>query len=361
MKKKLAALFPRRWQDGVCSIVLMVSTVDISLLLQPIGADENHASLIMVLGVLFVSRFTNGYFYGTVSALVAAVLTNYIFMSPYYQFELQDPSYTMTFVVMLCVAMVTSTMTSHIKKQEQIQIEAERERLRANLMRSMGHDLRTPLTSIIGCTDAILDTSNHLTQDEVYNLLVNMRDEAEWMISMVENLLSVTRVGGASCQLTKRPEVPEEIVGEVLEKFEKHYPSVSVDVEVPDTWIEIPMDGMLIEQVLYNLMENAAVHGQASEIRVTVTCDRQYARFTVDNNGQGIPEDRLKDLGTAFMNMTDTNAGDQKQNMGIGVMVCRDIIRAHQGEFGIRNLPEGGAEAYFTLPMEEEQHGTHQR
>lgn len=349
---RLAKLFPRRWQDGVCTIVLMAATVDISLLLQPIGADLSHASLIMVLGVLFVSRFTDGYLYGTIAALFAAFITNYIFMFPYYRFELQDPNYTMTFVVMICVAMVTSTMTSHIKKQEQIQIEAERERLRANLMRSMGHDLRTPLTSIIGCTDTILDPNNHLTRNEAHNLLVNMRDEAEWMISMVENLLSVTRVGGTSCHLTKRPEVPEEIIGEVLEKFDKHCPNISVDVSVPDLWIEVPMDGILIEQVLYNLLENAVVHGQASEIKICVTCDKQYAKFVVTNNGQNIPEDKLRDLGTTFMEMTNTSSGDQKRYMGIGVMVCRDIIRAHQGEFGIMNMPLGGTEVYFTLPME---------
>ena len=240
------------------------------------------------------------------------------------------------------------------------QIEAERERLRANLLRAVGHDLRTPLTSIIGSAEAILSPGNCLSDEENRTLLRNVCSEAEWMIRMVENLLSITRVGGASYHLKKSPEMPEEVVGEVMEKFQKHFPNTTVEVEVPDVLLEVPMDAMLIEQVLYNLMENAVIHGMAEKIRIRVDAGKHWVRFSVSDNGAGIPQEKLEHLCGDYMELADTSSGDKKHNMGIGLIVCRDIIKVHGGNFEGRNQLEGGTEFWFTLPLKEErQYGGH--
>ena len=224
----------------------------------------------------------------------------------------------------------------------------------------MGHDLRTPLTSIIGSAEAILSPGNCLSDEENRTLLRNVCSEAEWMIRMVENLLSITRVGGASYHLKKSPELPEEVVGEVMEKFQKHFPNTTVEVEVPDVLLEVPMDAMLIEQVLYNLMENAVIHGMAEKIRIRVDAGKHRVRFSVSDDGAGIPQEKLEHLCGDYMELADTSSGDKKHNMGIGLIVCRDIIKVHGGNFEGRNQLEGGTEFWFTLPLKEErQYGGH--
>ncbi|MCI8870647.1 MAG: hypothetical protein HFF39_08940, partial [Lawsonibacter sp.] len=200
---------------------------------------------------------------------------------------------------------------------------------------------------------------DQLDREECITLLRNICRESEWMIHMVENLLSITKVGGDARSIRKQPVAPEEIISEVLEKFQKHY-QTPVEVKVPSDWLEVPMDAMLIEQVLYNLMENAVLHGRAGTVFLVAEREKRWARFTVSDDGCGIPEEKLDHLFHDYMERADTSSGDKKHDMGVGLMVCRDIIKVHGGDLGVRNRPEGGAEFYFLLPMEEERYGSHQ-
>lgn len=347
--QQLRRWFPICWQDGVTLVVLMVVALDISLLLQPIGADANHAALIYVLAVFLVSRYTNGYLYGTLASILSVVIVNYVFSYPYFSFGFQVVGYPLSFFTMFSVSIMTSILISHIREQEDIRIEAERERLRANLLRAVGHDLRTPLTSIMGSASAILEHDS-LTDREKRQLLENIYHESEWMVRMVENLLSITKVGSDSFHLQKTPESAEEIVGEGIAKFQKRFPQIHVEAAVPQEWLEIPMDGLLIEQVLYNLMENSAIHGHATQVSVQVTKHGHNAQFSVRDNGHGLPESRELDGELASVSIGQSG---QKHNMGIGLLVCRDIVKAHGGTFSARNLKWGGAEFSFTLPLEE--------
>ncbi len=129
---------------------------------------------------------------------------------------------------------------------------------------------------------------------------------------------------------------------------------------MPDVLLEVPMDAMLIEQVLYNLMENAVIHGMAEKIRIRVDAGKHWVRFSVSDDGAGIPQEKLEHLCRDYMELADTSSGDKKHNMGIGVIVCRDIIKVHGGNFEGRNQLEGGTEFWFTLPLKEErQYGGH--
>ena len=149
-------------------------------------------------------------------------------------------------------------------------------------------------------------------------------------------------------------------MGEVMEKFQKHFPNTTVEVEVPDVLLEVPMDAMLIEQVLYNLMENAVIHGMAEKIRIRVDAGKHRVRFSVSDDGAGIPQEKLEHLCGDYMELADTSSGDKKHNMGIGLIVCRDIIKVHGGNFEGRNQLERGTEFWFTLPLKEErQYGGH--
>ena len=171
---------------------------------------------------------------------------------------------------------------------------------------------------------------------------------------MVENLLSITRVGSDKAEIKKQMEAPEEIIGAVVSKFRKRYPDVKFSVRVPDEFLMVPMDAILIEQVISNLLENAVIHGETtSEIKLKVENAGQHVQFSVQDNGVGIPAAQMERLFDGTMKQNETAKGDIKRNMGIGLSVCMAIVHAHGGTLSVRNL-EQGAEFIFTLPLNEE-------
>ena len=190
---------------------------------------------------------------------------------------------------------------------------------------------------------------------EQQSLLVDVRDDAQWLIRVVENLLSITRIGNESAKITKEPEAAEEVLDEAVRKFRKRFPAVSVEVHVPDELLLVPMDAILIMQVLSNLMENAVFHGgTTTHIALSAQRDGPWARFYVRDNGQGIPPQKLHTLFSGALRCEDSSPGDGKRNMGLGLSVCMAIIRAHGGTLEAKNL-ESGAEFSFCLPLTKEE------
>lgn len=229
------------WRDFAIFCSLFTSAVLLCILLHKAKSSEGFAYSISILTVLLISRFTTGYLYGTLAAVLSVVVTNYIFTYPYWEVDFTLSGYPLTFLTMLVVSLVTCTMTTKIKKQENLRIEAAREKMKANLLRSVSHDIRTPLTSIIGSTSAMLENPD-LPEEDRMLLLGDVKDDAQWLIRVVENLLSITRMGDATTRLVKNPEPAEEILGAVTAKFRKRYPELKVRVSVPEELLFVPME-----------------------------------------------------------------------------------------------------------------------
>jgi len=153
-------------------------------------------NLIFVLAVATISRWTEGYFWGIFSAVSGVLFVNYVFTYPYWEFNFTITGYPFTFLAMLTVSMMISALNTQIKKQERLRIETEKEAVRANLLRAMSHDIRTPLTSIVGNTAAILENEDSFSPEQKRRLLEDVNEDAQWLIRMVENLLSITRMSG---------------------------------------------------------------------------------------------------------------------------------------------------------------------
>ena len=218
----------------------------------------------------------------------------------------------------------------------------------------MSHDIRTPLTSIVGNTAAILENEDSFSPEQKRRLLEDVNEDAQWLISMVENLLSITRMSGGQAKIEKDCEAAEEIVGVSVSKFTKRFPAIKVSIEVPDEVLMVPMDATLIRQVIMNLLENAAIHGgNVTQIRVCLSREGTNACFSVSDNGVGIPKEMLSTIFNGGLSGVSHNNFDMKKNMGIGLSVCYTIVKAHGGTMTAENLDSGGACFRFYLPLEE--------
>ncbi len=305
---------------------------------------------------MLTARFTEGYLYGIAASLVSVVGINYLFTWPYFQVNFTLTGYPVTFVFTLIISLMVSTMTTRIKAQaealierEKLLMDAEKEKMRANLLRSISHDLRTPLTGIIGSSSACLDNYASLSDQERLKLITHIRDDSNWLLNMVENLLSVTRIREDSMKIATSLESVEEVVSEAIMRLRKRFPDVQIMVQVPREFLMIPMDAMLIEQVIINLLENALVHsGSRLPVELTVTCTDGEACFCVRDYGVGIAPERLSTIFDGSCYSPESNS-DGHRGMGIGLSICKTIITAHSGRIGARNH-ENGCEFFFTLP-----------
>lgn len=345
--------------DSWKTVGILAAATLICFLLKPVGPSDSHVPLIFVLAVLLISRSTGGYLYGLIASAVAVFGVNYVFTYPYYELNFTMTGYPLTFICMFAVSAITCTLTTAVKQGELERIENERERMRANLLRAISHDLRTPLTSIMGAVDVAIENDEGLTAEDRRSILTEVRGEAEWLNNIVDNILSITRFGDSAWRyLRKEPEIAEEVVDEAVHKFRRQFSAkeIMVHVRVPDEVLIVPMDAMLIEQVLINLMINAASHGgRVDQINISAQKDGCAARFVVSDNGDGIKEQLLPHLFEYDIEYPkEGSQNDNNRFMGIGLSVCKTIIQVHGGEIKARNLPSGGAEFTFTLPMGKE-------
>lgn len=339
-----------RARDLLITAITLGAAGMLCMLLRRMDEGDIYVSMIFLLAVAVVARFTNGFFYGIAASVVGVLAVNYAFTAPYFEFCLSISGYLLSFFSMLAVSVATSAMITQIKHQEQQRYRAQVEEMRANLLRAVSHDLRTPLTSISGAASVLL-ASPEMERSGQERLLKEIVDDSDWLVRMVENLLSITRINAEPADLNKRPEAAEEIMAESVRKFRKRFAQPPVEIRLPDELVMAPMDPILIEQVLTNLLENVAYHARATRIRMNLRVERDFAVFEVADDGVGIPP---KQLGTIFDSIgSRSGVSDSSRSMGIGLSVCRAIILAHGGGIEAENLPEGGACFRFRLPMKE--------
>lgn len=346
--------YNKRLKDLLCSILIMGLSLVVSLRLSLIFEDNNlFAAPVFILAIALISRFTDGYIYGIISSVVGVFCVNIIFTYPFWEFNLTISGYPLTFAVMLFVSLIISTLTSRIKMQEKLKFEAAKEKMRANLLRSISHDIRTPLASIMGASSTLLENDG-LPTAERDDLLREINKDAQWLVRVTENLLSVTKFSGDNVMLKKSDEVVEEIVSSAIVKFRKNQASIPITVSKPSEILLVPMDAVLIEQVLINLLENVVAHGEkATHIWVTIECRNGQVIFRVADDGVGISASRRAHIFEGCELQEGPKTQDGKRNMGIGLSVCSSIISAHGGKMTAENNEYGGATFSFWLPYEE--------
>ncbi|MBE5976793.1 MAG: sensor histidine kinase KdpD [Paenibacillaceae bacterium] len=496
------------WLDFIKTMGLLMAATVLSLGLRRLDIGDQNIIMAYILSVLIISRITTGHVYGVIASVISVLAFNFFFTEPYYTFNTIQAGYSVTFLIMLLAALITSTLTVRIKtqaslavqrerrtevlyeinkkllitrgleqivaltneyivnlfgrsvvffaadpelgddgsmmqgpgdvdgsvlnsadekavahwvflnqkragagtdtlmgasafympvisqgkvlavlgisclkgtldhntrlflrmiasqvamslerqrlsdEQRSIIVEAEKEKMRSNLLRAIAHDLRTPLAGILGASSAIRENKNTLDEKTCEKLNGDIQEEAQWLLRMVENLLSVTRINESASKVTKSPEAAEEVIAEAVGRIKKRFPQRKIIVSVPDDLLEVPMDGTLIAQVLINLLENAIKHStDDSFIEVILKKTGENAQFQVIDHGKGIADEDYPYLFTSYV-PNGNKSSDSSRGMGIGLSICMTIIKAHNGTMEAYNRLEGGAVFQFSLPLE---------
>ncbi len=358
IKNKINEILPER-QTIKKSLLFTVGSLCIAFIVSLAISDTfdvfTPIPAIFTLAVFLISRYTESYWYGIGASLFSMLMVNFAFTFPFFEFNFVIVENTVSAIVMLSISIMTGILTTELKRQEKLRAETEKEKMRANLLRAISHDLRTPLTTIYGSSSAMVENVDDLSKEQMAELADGIREDAQWLIGMVENLLSVTKIDSGDMQLIKTPVVLEELIDSVLVRFAKRYPKQPVEVEIPDDFISIPMDAVLITQVLVNLLENAVQHAKGMKhLILRVTTSGEEAVFEILDDGCGIPKEKLNRIFSSNFETGNLPADNQKRNMGIGLSVCASIIKAHEGRIEVENRKEGGCCFRFTLEMEEE-------
>ncbi len=493
------------WQSlFLISLFLFVASL-IGYFFQQFSFSETNIVIIYILFVLLSARLTDGYFYGIASSIASTFAYNYFFTEPYFTFQVDDPSYIITFIIMTITAVITSALTSRVKQsaiqsnrketetralyqltnlltdtndihdiakvstktiseilafgigclcfdefgypensffqqispdkhiyrevedaleikyrieelrtvyfsgeefcdwpiygresvlgiiripinvceklkdpeikllqamiesislamdrfreskqREKSKEEMVQERYRGNLLRAISHDLRTPLAGIMGTSEMLMDMTRN--KQEEFELALAIYKDADWLRSLVENILNLTKLQEKKLVLNKEYEAIEELIEGAIMHFARRAPEISIKVEMPEKIILVPVDAKLIMQVLINLLDNAIKHSKEMDeicIHVTEKVNQKEIEVSIIDQGEGIDS---KDLPNIFQMFYTSNCRitDVKHGIGLGLSICETIIQAHNGTIKAENRKSGrGAVFRFTLPMEE--------
>ncbi len=238
-------------------------------------------------------------------------------------------------------------------EREKIKIAMESELLKSTLLRSISHDLRTPLTGIIGATELILDSLDKLDTQTLKKLVNDIKEESSWLYNSVQNILDMTMISDATMALKKDYEAVDDLINQSLTLLPQLTSSGRLTVSVPDDIILIHVDGRLIVHVLVNLLDNAYKHsGEDSLIELKAYFENNSFVFEIIDNGSGISPELSDTLFEGFVTL-NKDIADGKRGVGLGLAICKAIVNAHNGSIVATNQSTGGAVFKILLPLEE--------
>ncbi len=258
---------------------------------------------------------------------------------------------------MFVVALIAGTLVDAVKKQIKqtatAQMQMEQEQLRTNLLRTISHDLRTPLTSISGNAGVLLDNPDTLSDEQKHAMHQHIYDDSTWLKDSVENLLSLARVEDQMVQLHMQGELIEEVFSEALKRFDRDNSNHYITPTVSDDLLMAQMDCRLIVHVLINLVGNAIKYTPpGSSIIISAKRDGESVLVEVLDDGSGISDNAKQSIFDMFYTVNE-NRADSCRGLGLGLYLCRAIVEAHGGEMHVRDNSPKGAVFGFTLKAEE--------
>jgi two-component system sensor histidine kinase KdpD len=288
------------------------------------------------------------------AAALSALCFDFFFIPPVFSLAPSDLKSVVTLLVMVIVALVISGLAERSRRQQRAaqtrDLQIETERLRSALLSAVSHDLRTPLATIFGAGTELLEDGADLAPAERDGLVQAIVEEAAHLDQLVTNLLSVTRLESGRIDVHKRPEPLDEVVEAALSRLRGRLGDRPVRSRVPEEIPMVPIDAVLIQQVLVNLLENALRYtSDGTPLEIEASCTAAQVTLEVRDHGPGIREEEAERLFERFYRGEGQSPRDG--GVGLGLTICRAIMRAHGGTIAIVNRNEGGAIARLTLPL----------
>ena len=344
-------------RDGGRAAGILIAATLVGLLFSGLKIPEANIIAVYILGVLIISIITSSWMYSFLASVISVLAFNFLFTIPRFTLRAYDPSYPVTFGIMFLVALITGSLASRMKEyareSAQAAMQIEKEQLRADLLRSISHDLRTPLTSISGNASNLLSNENEFSQETRMQIYGDIYDDSMWLIKLVENLLSVTRIEDGRMDLRMSAELMDEVIAEAMRHTDRNRDGRKIEVSSDEEFILGKMDARLIVQVVINLVDNAVKYTpEGAQIRIHTGKKDGMVVVSVSDTGPGIPDEQKSKVFEMFY--TGTNrAADRRRSLGLGLGLCRSIIRAHGGEIWVSDNKPQGAVFTFTLPVGE--------
>lgn len=344
-------------QDYLKTLVSLLAASGLGFVFQSLGLSEANIIMVYILSVLIVSITTKSRMFCLISSMASVVVFNFLFTEPRYTLFAYDRDYFITFLMMFGSSLLTGTLAmekdKNAKEKEEAAMLAKNEQMRANLLRTISHDLRTPLTSISGNASNLLMKGDNFDEETKKQLYTDIYDDSMWLISVVENLLSVTRLENRNVNLKLSAELIEEVIDEALHHIHKNRVEHEITTEIADEIMMGRMDAKLITQVIINIVNNAIKYTQAgSEIVIRAWKEKKFIKVSVTDNGPGIPDLEKEQIFEMFYS-GKKEVADSRRSMGLGLALCKTIITAHGGELTVTDNDPSGAVFTFSLPAEE--------
>lgn len=362
-KKKKNAYISVLKDFGISLIILAAATIA-GYLFKLGGLTDSNIIMLYIIAVLVISILTSKIYYCLGSSIVGVLVFNYLFTYPEFSFSAHDAGYPVTFLTMFITALIAGTLANKLKRntliaeqnareKEEAALLAQNEQLRANMLRTISHDLRTPLTSISGNASTLISGGTALDETARHQIYTDIFSESMWLIEMVENLLYATRIEDGRMQLNISVEILDDIVQEAVRHTERTHPKRNIIVDMYDEIIPVMADANLIVQVIVNLMDNAVKYSdEDSDVTVSVHLENEYAVISVSDHGTGISDEEKEKVFDMFYT-GGSRSSDSRRSLGLGLALCRSIITSHGGTISVSDNIPNGTVVSFTLPIGE--------
>ena len=327
----------------------------LAIALDGLGLPDATIVIVFVLGVLVTTILTNGVGYSLAASLTSILSYNFFLIAPRFSLAIDGLDYLGTISAMIVFSLLANYLVSNLRRNArqftEASLVAQREQLRANMLRSVSHDLRTPLTSIVGDAEMLLDEEASLGEGSRRQLIEDIRDDATWLRTMVENLLAVTRIEDGNISLDMGIELVDDVIEEAMRHVSRDAQDHQVVVEPSRELLLAKMDPQVIVQVIVNLVDNAVAHTQpGSTITISSSREGSMVAISVADDGPGIADDDKKRVFELFYT---GGSADSSRGTGIGLALCQSVVQAHGGTIHIEDVVPHGSRFVFTLPAEE--------
>lgn len=285
-----------------------------------------------------------------VSALLSALIWDFFFIPPRFTLSIGTPEDRLLLLMYFVVAMINAVLTNKIRQMEKEAKEkderAKSVKFYSTLLNSLSHELRTPITTILGCTDNLQSNSPRLSEKDKSDLLTEISIASIRLNQQVENLLSMSRLEAGVFQIKKDWCDINDLVYKTLQRLEGNLQKYKIAVEIPEQLPLFKLDFGLMEQVIYNLILNVTQHTPENTlITIQADCVRDRLVLIVADNGNGFPESEIEKVFEKFYRLKGSITG----GTGLGLSIVKGFVEAHNGTVALANLPLCGSK--FTIEI----------